>query len=453
MTTANESIRVGVLFLRRKRPGFDAEWGKEMEAAAKAQLADMDFAVFTPQERIVDDGSLRFALEECRDGRVEILIALQTTMSDGRLAPILAQQWDAPVVLWATPEKQEGAMISACSLVGGHMFASTLRMLDCPFEIVYGMPGEVETKSQLDRAVRIAHAAQVLSSAKIGLIGNHAPGFIDMHADPFLLSQTFGTQMQHIALHEFLGVMGDAPEDSVLADMGKVQELGLPLLDVSEDELATSSRYYVAMTQIIEEEWLDALTIRDWPELPNIIEQWPYLAMARLSSEGKVLGCEGDVDGAVSCLMAGALGCGVSTLSDWLEHDHGTITLWHAGNAPFQLCEPIGSEHGPKIARHFNNQKPAVLDANLKVASPITIFRLWHCDGEYSLMACDAQTIPPRRDLKGTNGLAAIEDRDVTEWFEDLCHAGMPHHVGIVAGHHAETMRRFARQMRIRWMG
>ncbi|NOZ23326.1 MAG: sugar isomerase [Planctomycetes bacterium] len=453
MTVLNDPIRVGVLFLRRKRPGFDPDWGTEMETAAKAQLSQMNLDVFIPAERIVDGASLRRALEECTEAGAEILVTLQTTMSDGRLAPILGQLWDAPVVLWATPEKQEGSMISACSLVGNHMFASTLHLLQRPFEIVYGMPGEGETEAQLDRAVRIAHAVHVLSNAKVGLIGNHAPGFVDMHADPFLLSRTFGTQMQHISLHEFLSVMEDAPEDSVLVDIGRAQELGLPLLDVSEDELPTSSRYYVSMKQIMEEEWLDGLTIRDWPELPNIIEQWPYLAMARLSSEGKALGCEGDVDGTVSCLMAGALGCGVSTLSDWLEHDHSTVTLWHAGNAPFQLCEPMGSERGPKIARHFNNQKPAVVDANLKVDSPITLFRLWHCDGDYFLMACDARTIPPRRPLKGTNGLAEIENHDVVEWFEDLCHAGMPHHVSIVQGYHADTMRRFARQMRIHWMG
>ncbi|MEW6356590.1 MAG: L-fucose/L-arabinose isomerase family protein [Planctomycetota bacterium] len=453
MAASSNAIKVGVLFLRRKRPGFDPDWGKEMEAAARAQLSKMSLAVFMPEEPIVDGPSLRRALEECSEVDVEILIALQTTMSDGRIAPILGQLWDAPVVLWATPEKQKGSMISACSLVGNHMFASTLRMLHRPFEIVYGMPGQEETKAQLDRAVHIAHAVRVLSKAKIGLIGNHAPGFIDMHADPFLLSRKLGAQLQHISLHEFLSEMEEAPEDSVLADIGKTQDLGLPLLDVTEDELPTSSRYYVAMKQIMEEEWLDALAIRDWPELPNIIGQWPYVAMARLSSEGKALGCEGDVDGAVSCLMAGALGCGVSTLSDWLEHDHSTVTLWHGGNAPMQLCEPIGSEDGPRIARHFNNQKPAVLDANLTVDAPITIFRLWHCDGEYFLMACDARTIRPRRPLKGTNGLVEIEGRDVREWFEDLCHAGMPHHVGIVAGRHAETMRRFARQMQIRWMG
>jgi len=450
--TSTQKIRVGVLFLRRKRPGFDPDWGKEMEAAARAQLDGMEIDVFIPKERIVDDASVRRAVVECRDAGSDVLMTLQTTMSDGRLAPILGQIWDGPVVLWATPERQEGDMISACSLVGNHMFASTLRQLNRPFEIAYGMPGDDETTQQLNDAVRVAHAARRLQKSKIGLVGYHAPGFIDMHADPFLMSEVLGVELQHFSLHEFLAATEGVAEGAVIDDVRKVMEMLLPMNDVTVDDLSVASRYYLAMAELMGAESLDGITVRDWPELPNVVGQWPYLAMARLAAEGRAIGCEGDVDGTVGCLMTGLLGCGVSALSDWLEHDHETITLWHAGNAPFQLCEPPGEENGPAIGRHFNNGKPAVVDAYLKVDSPITISRLWHCDGEFCLMACDAETLQPKRRLKGTNGLAQITDRDVVDWFEELCHAGMPHHVVIVEGHHTDLLRRFARQMGVRWV-
>jgi hypothetical protein len=38
-----------------------------------------------------------------------------------------------------------------------------------------------------------------------------------------------------------------------------------------------------------------------------------------------------------SCLIGKLTGCGVVYLSDWLEHDQATLTLWHGGMAPFQL--------------------------------------------------------------------------------------------------------------------
>ena len=94
----------------------------------------------------------------------------------------------------------------------------------------------------------------------------------------------------------------------------------------------------------------------------------------------------------------------------------------------------------------------SIYDACLLAPAPVTIFRLWHCDGVYRLAACDAESVKPRRELKGTNGLARIPDRDVRVWFDDLCHAGMPHHVAVVLGHHAALFRRFARQMDIDWV-
>jgi hypothetical protein len=45
------------------------------------------------------------------------VVAIQPVISDGRLAPVLAQSWQHPLVLWATPEEQTGQMISGNSLV------------------------------------------------------------------------------------------------------------------------------------------------------------------------------------------------------------------------------------------------------------------------------------------------------------------------------------------------
>lgn len=446
-------IRIGVIFLRRKRPGFDPEWGKKVESAARDALAKLDFPVFISEERIVDYASLRRALKECTKAQSDVLVVLQPTMSDGRMAPVLGQLWDSPVVLWATPERKKGSMISACSLVGTHTFTSILRQLNRPFELVYGFPGTEETKEQLNTAVRLAYTVRRLREGKVGLVGYHAPGFIAMHADPFQISRELGLQLRQFSLQEFLDTMQQFSDEEVDKDVSQVLDMGLPLEDVSTEDLRTASRYYLAITRMIKEENLSAIAVRDWPELSDVVGQWPYLAMARLSTEGFAVGCEGDVDGAISCLIGSALGMGVGCLSDWLEHTHDTVTLWHGGNAPFQLCEEIGSKYGPRIGRHFNNQKPAVVNANLKAGSPITIFRLWHCDNIYHMMAFNAETIPPERELKGTNGLAKVLDRDVYEWFDELCQAGMPHHVAVFSGHHTKLLRRFARQMRINWLG
>ena len=53
----------------------------------------------------------------CSSNAVDVIVAIQPVISDGRLAPVLAQEWGHPLVLWATPEEQTGEMISGNSLV------------------------------------------------------------------------------------------------------------------------------------------------------------------------------------------------------------------------------------------------------------------------------------------------------------------------------------------------
>jgi L-arabinose isomerase len=183
--------------------------------------------------------------------------------------------------------------------------------------------------------------------------------------------------------------------------------------------------------------------------MPNTFGQWPYLGVARLVEEGRAVGIEGDADGALSAWIVENLGLGRCYLSDWLEHDQETITLWHGGAAPFSMCEPVGKPGGPRLAKHFNIKKPAAVEATIRADMPITVYRFWRLDGEYYLTVREGATIKPRRHLMMTNALAKM-DCDPQVWFENLCHAGMPHHVAVVQGHHAAFLKRFARVMNIR---
>ena len=68
-----------------------------------------------------DDSSIvaiLFVTDDCRKKSVDVIVAIQPVISDGRLAPVLAQDWEHSVVMWATPEQQTGEMISGNSLVG-----------------------------------------------------------------------------------------------------------------------------------------------------------------------------------------------------------------------------------------------------------------------------------------------------------------------------------------------
>ena len=251
--------------------------------------------------------------------------------------------------------------------------------------------------------------------------------------------------MQTYSLIEFSNVLNQLKDDAVAADVAAVKALGLPHKDTTDDDLPMASRLYLAMRAFFETENLDALTIREWPEMPNVFGQWPYLGVARLAEEGRAVGIEGDADGALTAWMGEALGLGRCYLTDWLEHDQKTITTWHGGAAPFSLCEPLGAPGGPRLARHFNIKKPTTVEATIQAGLPVTLLRLWRCEGKCLDTAREGETLRPRRHLLMTNGLVRLDREDAGAWYEELRHQGMPHHLALFRGHHQAFLRRFAR--------
>jgi L-fucose isomerase-like protein len=302
-TNSNKGIKLGLLFLGRKRPGFDMEWGAGIEIKVREAVNQSNFEVFEPSKKAVDEVSLKEVVAECEDAGVEALVLLQTTMADGRMAPTLAQIWPYPPIFWATPEKPEGDMISSCSLVGAHLWASSFRQMGRSSDVVYGDPEESETLEKLDTSVRSVAVVRKLRHTRVGVIGGQAPGFANMATDPFAMHQLLGVQLQTYSLIEFENVLKDLSEDAVSTDVETVKEMGLEFKGASEADLPMASRLYLAMRHFFDEENLDDLAVRCWPEMPNTFGQWPYLGIARLADEGRAIACEGDADGAIGALI------------------------------------------------------------------------------------------------------------------------------------------------------
>ncbi|HEX7008502.1 MAG TPA: hypothetical protein VF184_00880 [Phycisphaeraceae bacterium] len=438
-----------MLTIGRRRPEFDANWGQEMEAAARGVLGALTDRLILPQAAAVDAASLGCALDQFRLAGCRLLVIIQPTMGDCSLAAALAQQWPHPVMLWATPERPDADRVTACSLVGTHCFASILRQYGRSSEMLAADPRSPEASARLAAALRVAQAALRLREARIGLVGGAAPGFLNMLADPFELAAAIGAQLVVFGLEAFCNLVSQQEPDTVAADMQRVREIGLHLTDgLCDIALKMSSRYYLAIRQLMSQERLDALALRCWPELPERFGHWPYLAMARLASEGHIVALEGDVDGALTCLAGSSMGAGPGFITDWLEHDDHRATLWHPGHAAFELCE----RDSFSLGRHFNNHKPMVVNAALAAEQPVTLARIWRCDGRYWMTACHARTIRPSQRLAGTYGQITLDGHSPRRWLEHRCHQGMPHHLTMFPGHHLDNFQALARHLRLEWV-
>merc|ERR550519_838987 len=146
--TTHPQVKVGLVHLDRKRPWPSCvnpdtgnQWARDMKekmVAILEALPGTDLYRCDNQVRVDDDHSLREAMSSCRSAGVQVIVAIQPTISDGRLAPVMAQNWGPGLVLWSSPEEQTGEMISGNSLVGGHLMVASLRQLGHRVQLVYG---------------------------------------------------------------------------------------------------------------------------------------------------------------------------------------------------------------------------------------------------------------------------------------------------------------------------
>jgi len=451
----NVTRNLGVMVFGRKRPGFDQDWSQAIWEHSLSTLKAMGFTCIGADTRVTDEDTIHAALDEIEQAKCVALVVVQPSMSDGQFAFTVAQRWQDPVVLWTTPERPGDGKVSSCSLVGNNLWASIFRQMHHPFELVYGGPEDNSgtMESDLLRAIDLASTVSRLRRAKVGVVGTHVPGFVDLAADPFLIRQTFGLQFQPLSLPQFIERVGNVEEEAVSKDLLEVHKLGLTPTERPDEQLAVNSRYFLAMKDLMQEMNLDAMALQCWPELAAFLGQWPYLAVTRMTTAGKAVAIEGDVDGAIGSLMSCLLGFGPGFQTDWIEHDASTIHFWHPGMAPLDMCYPLGEAEAPALAEHFNVVKPMVVEAKLRTGEPVTVSRLWRCDNQYHMTAFEGHSIEPKRRVTGNSLLMEVNGEPVPERFDRMIHAGMPHHFTLHFGNYAETFRRLARMLGVVWHG
>jgi hypothetical protein len=85
---------------------------------------------------------------------------------------------------------------------------------------VYGNLDWARAEAQLASALRVAFAAQAVQRTKLAIVGHQAPGFLDFHPNPFVMSKTFGVVLQHVGLTEYIDTTLQAVTEAEVGEGG-----------------------------------------------------------------------------------------------------------------------------------------------------------------------------------------------------------------------------------------
>ena len=451
------------------RPTFDLAYAERNFAGAKALLEDIGAKVVGPANLIMTPEDVAAVNLEDAD----LYILLTASFSDASPAVQLLSNVKGPILGWSMREPGEnGERLKLNSMCGINLAAHALMDNGQQLRHLHGNYDEPQVKKLLIEAINgnlpgadtpasklgefgsienYQIAKEKLSKMKIGAIGEAPNGFTPCVYDEEQLIRIFGIKIIKIPVTSaFDRINSVKEEEKVLAHSGAVAAQP-SLSEVNKEQALKVSGAEVAFDKWREEEKLDAIAVRCWPEFPTDLGACICSSLGRLSDRGTVTTCERDVLGAVTMLVCEALGSDENYLVDIVDLDaeKNIIRLWHCGSAATKLAaDPVNATQ----SIHCNRKLGVAGDFPLKTGE-VTLFRI---DRDVDpnnktglrMVVSRGESIPAPNRFQG-NTATVVTEPDAALLVNGIVTGGYPHHLVISWVDVRPGIRRMAEQLGI----
>lgn len=442
MTAQNlgkQRLSIGVIAIGR--PTFDVPYAESLLAEAMAALEGLDAEIVGSAELQFDAETVRANLGDLTEQPLDLLLVLQVTFTDATMTVELAKSVDAPLVLWSFPEPRSGGRLRLNGFCGINLAAHALGKAGQSFDYIHREAGAPEALDEIMALARAGYVKRRLTQTRIGVVGEHPAGFDTCSYDTAELRSRFGVKTQTLPIGDFIAsaaAVDDADAKAVRAraagDLGSLD-------DLDQESLHKSMKVYVALRDLADEENLQALAVRCWPEFFTDFGCAACGPMAFMNQDGTPCGCEADVFGALSSLVlqwtAGEPTFNTDLVDVNVEDD--TAVFWHCGQAPISMADPE-SPIGPTI--HSNRKLPLLNEFALKPGR-VTLARLTQAKNEIRLVLGGAEILRAPPSFSGTSGVVRF-DKPAGEVLDRIMREGLEHHTGLVYGEHRPALRQLA---------
>jgi len=439
----------GATVIATARPTFAVDAAQERAAAARALLASLGADVAGPEQLVMSADDVGAAARHL-DGEDRLVVHVCATFSDATPALRLYAGRRRPVLLWAFREPGPvGDRLWLNSLCGANLLAHALVREGGAARLVYGDPDEPAVRDVLARALRgelpaapelpgrqrerapeaeVRDALEALRGRRIGLVGDAPPGFTPSEYDAGLVERLFGVGVERVEIPDFFARVDQVPEPVRAAerDDACAAQPSLRALDPRHVER------FAAVTSALRD-WsagreLSAIAVRCWPEFPTELGVCPCSSLSRLADAGTPTACERDVYGALTMLLAEALGAGPTYIVDTVDLDVAAnlVRVWHCGSAattlaadPAHATQDVHCNRRIGVAGNFALKTGRVVLARLAEhpADP----------GRLRLLLAGGESLPEPNRFQG-NTAAVRLDADARAFVHGLVGGGFPHH-------------------------
>jgi L-fucose isomerase-like protein len=440
-----EALRIA--FLPLIRHTFDVPFAEQMIAEAREALLKAGFQLEEPEEPISELALAQSTAQKFSETPVDLVLIFQATFSDSTMIVELVQSIDVPIFLWAIPEAWTGERLRLNSLCGINLAGHALTLRKRQYDYAYAMPQEAEVIEKIRDLAKVGRLQRRLKAARLGVVGEHPYGMDTCHLDEPRLKETFGVQIQHIELEDVFSRARSMP-DSAIAQIRSQLDTRLDNLSTLDQiPLNGTLSVYNALKEIAEEQKLDGLAVRCWPEFFTEMGCAACGAMSMLTDGFEMetplpCSCEADINGTLTQLMlqilADAPAFGTDIVGVDTEQDR--VALWHCGLAPFTMADPNVQARG---GLHSNRKVPLVMDFPLKPGET-TFARLSQATGDLRLVLGRGEMLALPKPFSGTSGTLKL-DFPTQTFLNMLIFEGLEHHISLVYGDHLKLLQMFAK--------
>jgi L-fucose isomerase-like protein len=415
-------VKIGVVCLVRKT--FDYKAAEDIYKRIQDDLNRIENATFEfIHETVIEVEDAKKAGEELKQKLVDGLICISGTFHLGHLILEINKILQKPILLWGLNElPYDGGKIRLNSVCGVNLNASNL--YKAGVRNYHAVIGDDVDEDWID-ALRIM---KTFATSHIGIAGFRAKGFFNLGVYDLNVYKELGVLIDHYELNEIFDCQ--ITEEDFESRKSEVKST-FDVSGISEDQLNKVSSLSAKLNSFLDENHIDALAIRCWPEFASKYGISPCAAMSLLQSEHRLIACEGDVEGALSMLAHSAVGAETPFLFDFsqvnLQEDY--ALFWHCGVAPCNLWD---KKCNMSLDTYFAGGKGVTADFVLKEGD-LSILRIDSAGTEYRLFLQEAKSIPMEKLLKGTY-MKVVFDEPVKDVLFRLIENGVAHHSSVVYG-------------------
>ena len=291
--------------------------------------------------------------------------------------------------------------------------------------------------------LKVQKVIEDLKGLRIGVIGEHPPGFFFSGTDEEALHKQLGVTVKNFDLNKAFEECVKLPREKWEGAIERAEQQVIGL-NRNEETVQRFAQFTTYVQEKIDEADVSALAIRCWPDFFNELGAAACSTLSQFTEDGVVSSCESDIHGSVSMFILQQLTGSAPYLGDMVHVNEASnsVVFWHCGAGAYSLAHP---DQGAKAGVHPNRKLGFTMEFGLKPGR-VTMFRVGYTPEGYRLLVMRGNALDTPQRFNGTSVEVELET-EINDTLYGLMEEGFEPHYAIVYDDVADELVELGKQL------